>query len=73
MFYRFVIVGDRHSDVLHRQSEEFMQRLQQLDAKFTDSEGKRNQMLMEMVEKVKEHVRLLFFKFPVRRLSASEC
>ncbi|GAV09161.1 hypothetical protein RvY_18753 [Ramazzottius varieornatus] len=47
--------GDRHSDVLHRQSEEFMQRLQQLDAKFTDSEGKRNQMLMEMVEKVKEH------------------
>ena len=50
------VKGERHDEVLQRQSEEFNERLRQLDTKYTDTDGKRNQVLMEMVDKLKEHV-----------------
>lgn len=37
---------------------EFEERVRKLDAKFTDKDGNRDKVLAEIVDKLKEHVRL---------------
>ncbi|OQV13945.1 hypothetical protein BV898_11827 [Hypsibius exemplaris] len=44
-----------HQEVRARKAAEFQDRLSQLDSKYTDRDGKRDMILSDMVEKLREH------------------